>query len=55
MIKECLWIPKLETERLFLRKLTPNDIDDLREWLGLDSVYKYWGRAAGYGEKNFVY
>ncbi len=52
MLKECLWIPKLETERLFLRKLTPTDVDDLREWLGLDGVYKYWGRSAGKGEKN---
>ena len=52
MLKECLWIPKLETERLFLRKLTPTDVDDLREWLGLDSVYKYWGRSASKGEKN---
>ncbi len=52
MLKECLWIPKLETERLFLRKLTATDVDDLREWLGLDSVYKYWGRSAGKGEKN---
>lgn len=52
MIKECLWIPKLETERLFLRKLTSNDISDLREWLGLDSVYKYWGRPASRDERN---
>ena len=52
MLKECLWIPELETERLFLRKLTLADADDLREWLGLDIVYKYWGRPAGKGEKN---
>lgn len=52
MLKECLWIPELETERLLLRKLTPTDADDLREWLGLDIVYKYWGHSAGKGEKN---
>ncbi|MBD5138299.1 MAG: hypothetical protein HDT24_03175, partial [Ruminococcus sp.] len=52
MIKECLWIPTLETERLFLRKLTADDADDLRKWFGLDIVYKYWGRPAGKGEKN---
>lgn len=52
MLKECLWIPELETERLLLRKLTPADAGDLREWLGLDIVYKYWGRSAGKGEKN---
>ncbi|MDE5578251.1 MAG: GNAT family N-acetyltransferase [Oscillospiraceae bacterium] len=52
MIKECLWIPTLETERLFLRELTADDADDLRKWFGLDIVYKYWGRPAGKGEKN---
>ncbi|MDE7289400.1 MAG: GNAT family N-acetyltransferase, partial [Oscillospiraceae bacterium] len=52
MIKECMWIPTLETERLFLRELTADDADDLRKWLGLDIVYKYWGRPAGKGEKN---
>lgn len=52
MIKECLWIPALETERLLLRKLTPDDADDLRGWLGLDRVYQYWGRSASKGEKN---
>ena len=51
MIRECLWIPTLETERLFLRKLTANDADDLRKWFGLDIVYKYWGHPAGKGEK----
>lgn len=52
MLKECLWIPVLETERLALRKLTSEDAGDLREWLGLDVVYKYWGHPAGKGEKN---
>lgn len=52
MLKECLWIPTLETKRLTLRKLTPADAGDLREWLGLDSVYQYWGRPASKGEKN---
>ena len=52
MLKECLWIPELETERLLLRKLTLDDVSDLREWLGLDIVYQYWGRPAGKGEKN---
>ncbi len=51
-MKECLWIPNLETKRLFLRKLTANDADDLREWLGLDIIYKFWGRSASKGEKN---
>lgn len=44
--------PMLETERLILRTLTPDDVDDLKEWLGLDAVYKYWGRKASGGECN---
>ncbi|MCM1245813.1 MAG: GNAT family N-acetyltransferase [Roseburia sp.] len=52
MLKQCIWIPELETERLFLRKLTPNDVDDLHEWLGLDTIYKYWGRPVNKDEKN---
>lgn len=52
MFREYVLLPELETERLLLRKPTLNDADDLREWLGLDIVYKYWGRQAGKGEKN---
>lgn len=52
MLNEYLWIPELETKRLILRKLTPDDVEDLREWLGLDIVYKYWGRPANKDEKN---
>lgn len=51
-MKECLYIPTLETERLILRKLVPEDADDLRRWLGLDIVYKYWGHSANWNEKN---
>ncbi|MBR6953870.1 MAG: GNAT family N-acetyltransferase [Clostridia bacterium] len=51
-MKECLYIPELETERLLLRKLTAADAEDLREWFGLDEVYTYWGRPASKGEKN---
>ena len=51
-MKECLYIPELETERLILRKVTEADVEDLREWFGLDEVYTYWGRPAGKGEKN---
>ena len=52
MLKECKYIPILETNRLVLRKLTEADVEDLRKWLGLDEVYTYWGRAASKGEKN---
>ena len=51
-MKECKWIPTLETERLILRKLKPEDADDLRKWLGREEVYTYWGRKASKGEKN---
>lgn len=51
-MKECLYIPTLETERLILRKLVPEDADDLKKWLGLDIVYKYWGHSANWNEKN---
>ena len=34
MLKECRYIPRLETERLVLRQLTEEDTEDLRKWLG---------------------
>lgn len=44
--------PILKTERLILRTITSSDVSDLKEWLGLDSVYTYWGRKASGGERN---
>lgn len=44
--------PTLETDRLIIRTLTEKDVPDLREWLGKDEVYTYWGRKASKGEKN---
>ena len=44
--------PTLETQRLTLRPLNAEDVPDLREWLGLDEIYTYWGRKASKGEKN---
>lgn len=52
MLKQCLFIPELTTERLRLRKLDENDVEDLRKWLGMDEIYTYWGRPASKGEKN---
>ena len=51
-MKECRWIPTLETDRLILRELKPEDAEDLRTWLGRDEIYTYWGRPASKGEKN---
>ena len=51
-MKVCKWVPTLETDRLILRELKPEDADDLRTWLGRDEIYTYWGRPASKGEKN---
>ena len=39
--------PVLETERLILRELRPEDTDDLREWLSDPGLYLYWGKRPG--------
>ncbi len=52
MLKECAYVPELETPRLILRRLVPGDAEDLREWLGRDDVYTYWGRPAGREDKD---
>lgn len=44
--------PTLETDRLILRPLTAEDAPDLKEWLGLDDIYTYWGRKASKGERE---
>ena len=35
--------PILETDRLIIRVLNENDVPDLKEWLGRDEIYTYWG------------
>ena len=44
--------PILETDRLIIRTLNDNDVADLKEWLGRDEIYTYWGRKASKNEKN---
>jgi len=35
--------PILETDRLIIRVINEKDADDLKEWLGRDEIYTYWG------------
>lgn len=44
--------PVLETPRLTLRPLVPEDIPALREWTGDKELYAYWGKAAGRTDKD---
>ena len=44
--------PVLETDRLIIRKISESDVGDLKEWLGRDEIYTYWGRKANRNEKN---
>lgn len=44
--------PILETPRLILRTLVPEDAPDLRRWLARDEIYTYWGRPATKGERE---
>ena len=47
--------PVLETDRLIIRTLNEADVPDLKEWLGRDEIYTYWGRKASKNEKNNQY
>lgn len=44
--------PLLETDNLILRVLTTNDTDDLSEWLGDTSLYKYWEKRPSKSDLN---
>ena len=44
--------PVIETPRLLLRPLTPDDVPDLRRWLARDEVYTYWGRPVSKNERE---
>ena len=39
--------PILKTEQLLLRPLRYDDVTDLKEWLGDNSLYQYWGKRPG--------
>ena len=46
--------PILETDRLIIRKISKSDVADLKEWLGRDEIYTYWGRKASSIASNKV-
>ncbi len=44
--------PILETDRLLLRTMNIDDVEDLREWTPNKAMYKYWGKSLGKCDKN---
>ena len=36
----------IETDRVVLKPMVVEHATDLKEWLGLDEIYTYWGRKA---------
>lgn len=44
--------PILETDRLLIRPLQYDDVADLKEWLGDNSLYQYWGKRPGKSDLN---
>lgn len=44
--------PTIETDRLYLRPMTPEDVPSLRRWTPDKSIYTYWGKGPGKADKN---
>ena len=44
--------PTIETERLFLRPMTREDVPALCQWMPDKAIYTYWGKNPGKAEKN---
>ncbi len=44
--------PVLETGRLLLRPLVREDAEDLRQWMGDEALYLYWGKRPGKTDLN---
>ena len=44
--------PTIEANRVILKPMVVEHAADLKQWLGLDEIYTYWGRKATSGEKN---
>ena len=44
--------PVIETERLIIREMVPDDIPALRQWMGDEQIYVYWGKGPSKAEKH---
>ena len=44
--------PTIETDRLYLRPLTYEDVPALKQWMSDKSIYAYWGKGPSKAEKN---
>ena len=44
--------PVIDTARLRLRPLRPEDVPALEEWMPDKSIYAYWGKGPGKTDKN---
>ena len=44
--------PVIDTERLRLRPMRPEDVPALEEWMPDKSIYAYWGKGPGKTDKN---
>ncbi|MEE1199065.1 MAG: N-acetyltransferase, partial [Christensenellales bacterium] len=44
--------PIIETERVWIRPMTKNDVPALLRWMLDQSIYTYWGKGPGKTDKN---
>ena len=44
--------PVIETERLIIREMVPDDVPNLRQWMGDEQIYEYWGKGPSKAEKD---
>ncbi len=44
--------PTIDTPRLRIRPMCKADVPDLKEWMPVQTIYKYWGKGPGKTDKN---
>ncbi|MBO4351357.1 MAG: GNAT family N-acetyltransferase [Proteobacteria bacterium] len=44
--------PVIESERLYIRPMTPADIPALQQWMPDKNIYTYWGKRPGKTDKD---